>query len=50
MIDKATEIVSKAEQKVQATTFGAAEIISLGLAAGGAGAVVVTLLLMVAII
>ncbi len=50
MIDKATEIVSKAEQKAQETTFGAAEIISLGLTAGGAGAVMVTLLLMVAII
>ncbi len=50
MIDKATEIGSKAEQKAQETTFGAAEIISLGLTAGGAGAVMVTLLLMVAII
>jgi hypothetical protein len=50
MIDKATEIGSKAEQKAQETTFGAAEIISLGLTAVGAGTVMVTLLLMVAII
>ncbi len=50
MIDKATEIVGKAEQKARETTFGAAEIITLALTAGGVGAAGITLLLMVTII
>ena len=50
MIDKATEIVSQAQQKAQETTFSAAEIISLVLTAGIAGAAAVTLLFMLMII
>ncbi len=34
MIDKATEVVSEAEQKAQETTLGPAEIFSLALTAG----------------
>ena len=49
MIDTATEIVSEAEQKAQETTFGATEIISLALTAGGAGAAGATRLLIVEI-
>ncbi len=50
MIDKATEVVSEAEQKAQETTLGPAEIFSLALTAGGVGVAGLTLLLMVAII